>query len=90
MVSSVDIIQQIHSTFVLVRQCVVLNIAVADRFGTSNPVLAKVSPALEFHFEFGTNVTSKLGHKPLACLDLRVTIEPHDSLALLVHVYLPF
>ena len=45
---------------------------------------------LKFHFEFGTNATSKLGHKPLACLDLRVTIKPRDSLALLVHVYLPF
>jgi len=69
---------------------VVSNIAVADRFGTSNPALTKVSSAHDFHLELGTNATSKFGHKSLACLDFRVAIEPRDGLALLVHVYLPF
>jgi len=69
---------------------VVSNIAVTDRFGTSNPALTKVSSAHDFHLELGTNATSKFGHKSLACLDFRVAIEPRDGLALLVHVYLPF
>ena len=76
--------------FVLVRSRVVSNIAVTDRFGTSNPALTKVSSAHDFHLELGTNATSKFGHKPLACLDFHVAIEPRDGLALLVHVYLPF
>ena len=59
----------------LVRSCVVSNIAVGDRFGTSNQALAEVSLGHDICFELRADATSKFSHKPLACLDLRVAVE---------------
>ena len=41
-----------------------------DRFGTSNPALAKILLDHSFLLELGRSATSKFSHKPISCLDL--------------------
>ena len=65
------------------------NIAVSNRFSTSNPTITEVPPALNSDLEFSAYGASKLRYKPIACLNFTVAIELRHCLALLVHLQLP-